>query len=118
MTTMTTLARNGVSLSYDVQAKGWYAYIDQGGYNGEQQAALVDGLMAAQREETDSLLPDGCTWVPRIGEVIGPAGVDLEAALAPISTGHHDDGLGDMMELACERVIARFDAIERKALGQ
>lgn len=42
------LARGGESLSYAGQIDGWYAYINNGEYTGEQQDKLTDALMAAQ----------------------------------------------------------------------
>ncbi len=116
--TSTTLARNGGSLSFDVQIEGWYAYINGGDYTQDQQEALASALMAAQKGEFDALLPGGCYWSPRASEVTGPVGTDLEAALASASTGRHESAVDDAMELACERVVARFDAIEREALRQ
>jgi hypothetical protein len=117
MATTTTLARTGV-LSYDVQINGWCAYVNHGGYTSEQQVALVGALMDAQRGEFNSLLPEGCVWYPETGEVIGPVDADLSAALDAVRPRQREDALDDAMEMACERVIARFDEIERKALAQ
>jgi hypothetical protein len=107
----------GASLDYSVQASGWYAYIHDGGYTEEQRDRLAGALMAAQEKEFDALLPDGCYWSPHVPEITGPAGRDLEAALAPLAAGRHDSAIDDVMELACERVTARFAEIERTALG-
>jgi hypothetical protein len=112
------LARDGGSLSYDEQITGWSAYIDAGDYSDDQRTTLVAALMNAQREEFNALLPEGCVWFPRTSEVIGPVDTDLAAALADLQAGQGDDTLDDAMEMACERVIARFDLIEREALGQ
>ena len=112
MTATTTLARNGGSLSYPVQVDGWYSYINDGPYTEEQQDKLADALMAAQEREFDAMLPPGCFWHPHTSEVTGPADADLDSALA---------GFADIdaaMEAACERVTARFDEIEREALGR
>src|SRR5260370_8864148 len=113
-----TLARNGESLSFHVQIEGWYAYINGGDYAQEQQEALASALMAAQESEFDALLPDGCYWSPRVSEVTGPVGTDLEAALASASTGRHESAVDDAMELARHRAVARFAAINREALRQ
>lgn len=116
--TSTTLARNGESLSLQIQIDGWYAYINAGDYTEEQHEKLASALMAAQEREFDALLPDDCHWSPHTSEVTGPVGTDLEAALAPAATGRHESAVDDAMELACERVVARFDAIEREGLRQ
>lgn len=105
MTTTTVLARS-YQLSYAYHADGWYSYINNGEYTSEQQDALVEALMGAQVEELNRHLPKGCYWLPRLGEIHGPAtatldDIDLELALMA----------------AADAVAARFEDIEAKVLG-
>lgn len=105
MTTTTVLARN-YKLSIAYQADGWYSFINDESYTDEQRDALMDALMDAQVEELDSLLPEGCHWVPRLGEIHGPitatlGGIDLDEAL----------------KAASDAVAERFEQIEADTLG-
>lgn len=105
--TTTVLARNGNSLSGDVQAAGWMDYINGGDYTTEQQTKLVEALMAAQRAAFDALLPEGCHWYPTLSEVHGPVGAEMP-----------DEDTDDLMRQACDTVAGRFEAIEAEALGE
>ena len=101
MTTTTVLARN-YKLGRAYQADGWYSFINDESYTDEQRDALMD----AQVEELDSLLPEGCHWVPRLGEIHGPitatlGGIDLDEAL----------------KAASDAVAERFEQIEADTLG-
>jgi len=98
----TTLAR-GYRLSYAYQADGWYSYINNGEYTSDQQDALVSALMDAQREEVDNRLPDGCTWLPLLSEIIGPVDTTI-------------DSVDQIMDDATAAVIDRFAEIERSVL--
>ena len=105
MATTTVLARS-YQLSYAYHADGWHHFIKDGAYTDEERGALVEALMGAQVEELNKLLPEGCHWVPRLGEIHGPAnatlgGIDLELAL----------------RAAADAVAARFEDIEAKVLG-
>lgn len=106
MTTTTVIARNGSSLSGDTQAAGWAAYINGGDYTDEQQASLVEALMAAQRAEFEARLPEGCHWYPTLSEVHGPVGTDID-----------DIDLDDLMGEAVEVVAGRYEQIEAETLG-
>ena len=105
MSTTTILARN-YKLGRAYQSSGWYAYIKDGAYTDEERNALVEALIGAQVEEFNRRLPEGCQWVPRLGEIHGPTtaslnGINLDEALAP----------------AADTVAERFEAIEAKVLG-
>jgi hypothetical protein len=102
--TTTTLAR-GSDLSYQQQAETWLNYINNGEYSGDQEDKLTTALTAAQETEFNALLPAGCHWHPHTGEIIGPVGTELGIDIA------------DAMETAFQKVMDRFDAIEREALG-
>lgn len=115
MTTTTTLDRGG-NLSYSVQIDGWYSYINGGEYTSEQQDKLAEALMSEQEKEFDSMLPDGCFWSPRASEITGPVGTDLDAALSE-HAGRGGSAVDDALEAAGQKVIARFGAIEREAIG-
>jgi hypothetical protein len=104
--TTTTLARNGITLGLQYQVDGWYGYVNDGDYDDAQQAKLVPALVAAQEKEFDALLPDGCHWFPRLGEVQGPVGTSLD--------GYDLDAL---MEQASSAVADRYAEIEREVLG-
>jgi len=104
MTTTTVLARN-YRLGRAYQAEGWYAYIKDGAYTNEERNALVDALIRAQVKAFNRLLPKGCYWNPRLGEIHGPAtasldGIDLDLVLA----------------MAADAVAERFEKIETKVL--
>jgi hypothetical protein len=116
MVSTTVLARNGGSLSYDVQIDGWFAFINAGGYTDEQQDALTNALMEAQRERFNSLLPDGCTWFPSTSEIIGPVDADVEAALETVAPGRHSDPVDDVMAMVCEEIADRIEEIEQQVL--
>lgn len=107
MTATTVLARNGHTLSGDVQADGWMAYINGGDYSDTQQALLAEALMAAQRDAFDAKLPDGCHWYPTTSEIVGP----VDAVF-----GDNFD-LDEAMSEAANTVADAFDQIERDALG-
>lgn len=105
MATTTVLARR-YKLSYAYQSGGWYHYIKDGAYTNQQRDALVEALMGAQVEELNKLLPEGCYWLPRLGEIHGPTtatldGIDLELALMA----------------AADAVAEHFQKIEAKVLG-
>ena len=105
MTTTTVLART-YKLSYAYHADGWRHYIKDGAYTNEERDALVNALIRAQVKEFNRLLPKGCRWIPRLGEIHGPAnvsldGIDFDLALAT----------------AADAVAERFEAIEAKVLG-
>lgn len=105
MTTTTQLAC-GSLLSHQVQADGWYAYINGGDYATEEQELLVDALMEAQKDEVDALLPEHCYWSPATSQIIGP--VDVEHDLAEL----------DVLMQAAENVTKRYEEIERETLGR
>jgi len=103
--TTKTLARN-YKLSYTYHADGWYRFIKDGAYTARERDALVDALIRAQVEELNRHLPGECHWVPRLGEIHGPAnvnlgGIDLDLAL----------------RAAADAVAERFEEIEAKVLG-
>jgi len=105
MTTTTVLAKN-YKLGRDYQIDGWYGYINGGDYPDDQQGALVDALMNAQESEFDKLLPDDCSWFPRLSEIHGPITATLEGL-----------DLDQLLEQASNTVAERFDAIEAEALA-
>lgn len=105
MATTTVLARS-YQLSYAYHADGWHHFIKDGAYTSKERGALVEALMGAQVEELNRHLPKGCYWLPRLGEIHGPAtatldDIDLELALMA----------------AADAVAARFEDIEAKVLG-
>jgi len=105
MTTTTILARN-YKLSYAYHADGWRHYIKDSAYTNEERDALVNALIRRQVKEFNRLLPKGCRWIPRLGEIHGPTnasldGIDLDLVLA----------------MAADAVAERFEKIETKVLG-
>jgi len=103
--TTKTLART-YKLSYAYHADGWYRFIKDGAYTAKERNALVDALIRAQVEELNRHLPGECHWVPRLGEIHGPAnasldGVNLDLALAA----------------AADAVAEHFEEIEAKVLS-
>jgi len=98
----TTLAR-GYRLSYTYQADGWYSYINNREYPSSIQDALVSALMDAQREEVDKRLPDGCTWLPLLSEIIGPVDTTI-------------NNINQIMDNATAAVIDRFKEVEQSVL--
>ena len=105
MATTTVLAR-AYELSHIYQSGGWYSYIRDGAYTSKERNALVEALMAAQVEEFNRRLPEGCFWLPRLGEIHGPTtanlnGINLDLAL----------------KAAADAVAERFQEIEAKVLG-
>jgi len=105
MATTTVLARN-YKLGRAYQSSGWYAYIKDGAYTNEERNALVDALMDAQVEELTKLLPEGCYWLPRLGEIHGPTNINLG-----------DINLDEALMMAADAVAERFEKIETKVLG-
>lgn len=104
--TTTTLARGGDDLIREVQAGGWYDYINGGDYNEQQQDKLAGALMAVQEDAFNAQLPAGCRWHPHTGEITGPAGTEL------------DIDIPAAMEQARETAAARLGEIERTILAQ
>ena len=105
MTTTTVLARS-YQLSYAYHADGWYAYIKDGAYTSKERGALVDALVGAQVEELNRRLPEGCHWVPRLGEIHGPTNVNLNGIDIDLA-----------LMAAADAVAERFEEIEAKVLG-
>ena len=105
MTTTTVLART-YKLSIAYQGDGWYSYINNGEYTSEQQDALVEALMGAQVEELNNRLPQGCYWLPRLGEIHGPITATLDGI-----------NLDEALAAAADAVAARFQEIEARVLG-
>jgi hypothetical protein len=104
MTANTTLAR-GYQLGRDYNLDGWMGYVNNGEYTDEQQAAIVEALMDAQEAEVDAKLPENCFWFPRLSEIQGPVGSEL------------DINLDDLMEQSSQAVADRYEEIEAKALA-
>ena len=107
--TATRTFQYGYQLSYQCQADNWYAYINNGQYDDEQQGKLVAALIAAQEREFDSMLPAGSFWHPHTSEISFPDGAGDLADFGCVQ---------DAMEAAFDRTAARYDDIEREALGQ
>jgi len=105
MATTTVLARN-YKLGRAYQSSGWYHYIKDGAYTSKERDALVEALIDAQVEELNRCLPQGCYWVPRLGEIHGPTNVNLG-----------DINLELALMAAADAVAERFEEIEAKVLG-
>ena len=105
MATTTVLARN-YKLNYAYQSGGWYSFIKDGAYTEKERDALVDALMDAQVEELNNRLPEGCYWLPRLGEIHGPITVNLKRI-----------NLDEALMMAADAVAERFEDIEAKVLG-
>ena len=105
MATTTVLARN-YKLGRAYQSSSWYSFIKDGAYTTKERGALVDALVGAQVEELNRRLPEGCHWVPRLGEIHGPTNVNL-------------NGIDiDLALMAAADVVAeRFEEIEARVLG-
>jgi len=104
MTETTVLARN-YKLGRAYHADGWRHYIKDGAYTERERHALVNALIRRQVKEFNRLLPKGCYWNPRLGEIHGPTnasldGIDLDLVLA----------------MAADAVAERFEKIETKVL--
>lgn len=106
MITTTTVVRSS-DLAYDRHVNGWFDHVAVGDYTGERQRNLVGALFAAQVDEFNSKLPEGCTWYPALSEIIGPVG-----------TVFSDDwDISGRMNEAVAAVVARFEDIEAKVVG-
>jgi len=105
MATTTVLARN-YKLNYAYQSGGWYAYIKDGAYTDKERNALVEALMDAQVEEFNRRLPEGCFWIPRLGEIHGPTTANLKHI-----------NLDEALMMAADAVAERFEDIEARVLG-
>lgn len=105
MSTTTVLART-YELSYIYQSGGWYCFIRNGAYTEKERIVLINALMDAQVEELNRRLPQGCYWLPRLGEIHGPANVNLG-----------DINLDLALRAAADTVAARFQEIEARVLG-
>lgn len=103
MTDLTSLAAGG-ALAYDYQIEGWYGFLNGGDYTAEQTAKLAAALLYAQETTMDNLLPDGCYWLPEVGQVIGPVGTELSV-------------LDDLLREAAKQVTERLADIEHDTLG-
>lgn len=103
--TTKTLTRN-YKLSYAYHADGWYAYIKDGAYTAKERNILVEALMGAQVDELNRRLPQGCHWIPRLGEIHGPASVTLGGINLDLA-----------LRAAADAVAERFQEIEAKVLG-
>jgi hypothetical protein len=76
MTTTTALARDSHLLGDVEYLDRWRAYVGSEGYD-DEQTAIVTALFNAQRDEFNKGLPAGCTWMPSLSQVHGPAGTQL-----------------------------------------
>ena len=102
----TTVLASAYELSYIYQSGGWYCFIRNGAYTSKERGALVDALMNAQVEEFNRRLPKGCYWVPRLGEIHGPANVNLDGFNLELA-----------LKAAADAVAEHFQDIEAKVLG-
>lgn len=105
MATTTVLARN-YKLSYTYQSGGWYCFIRNGAYTTKERIALINALMGAQVEELNRRLPQGCYWLPRLGEIHGPANVNLGGINLDLA-----------LKAAADAVAERFEDLEAEVLG-
>ena len=105
MATTTVLAR-GYKLSYVYQVGGWYCFIRDGAYTSRERCALVEALISAQVEELNQRLPQGCFWLPRLGEIHGPTNANLGSINLDLA-----------LKAAADAVAERFEDIEAKVLG-
>jgi len=105
MATTTVLARN-YKLGRTYQSGGWYGFLKDGAYTEKERDALVEALMDAQVEEFNRRLPEGCFWIPRLGEIHGPTTANLKHI-----------NLDEALMMAADAVAERFEDIEARVLG-